>query len=703
MIGMTRYALALLSLLLCVQLPAQGVNELVSMRARWVQWELAGEDATTVFAQARRLAATQKDDGCWSEIDYGDQQRAQWKTARHLDHLVLLATAAYLQREDRVPDAGIDAASLRALRCWLTRDPRNPNWWWNEIGAPQLLARAALRMDALLSAEDRRGIDAILRRARWENWTGENLASGVKIEIARGLFDLDASAVREGFARLYQEIRVVPLRDAVGKPGEGIESDASFHQHGAQLYSGGYGFGFAEDAGRMIALGWGTSFAIPAEKMAVFSAFLLDGEQWMIHAGIFDYAARGREITRAEHVGKARMPAEFVRVVEALAALATPRQAELRRFAEALREQSGAGEITGNRYFWNSDFMEHKRAGYALSIRMLSTRTRNEETVNGEGLRSAHLADGATLLYKNGDEYRFVFPAWNWNLIPGTTALQWRSAAGDPVTGEAQPIGAYGSNSFAGGVSDGRVGAAAMELQRGLLTAKKAWFVFDHLFVALGAEISLGKMVTMPEVPVATSIEQCNRQGAVEEKTLADGRRVVAHHGVGYLLEADAQRGLTTGMQAGLWSEIGSGPAERVERPVFNLWLDHGTHPAGAHYQYEVFPEGGIEAAQEEAARPSVRVLANRGDLQAVEARDAQLVMAAFYRAGTLATAWGQLAVDAPCLILLREEQGRTEVTAANPRGTALALTVRLHGRAARFQLPGGALGGKSLTQTMPR
>src|SRR5690348_17434716 len=39
---------------------------------------------------------------------------------------------------------------------------------------------------------------------------------------------------------------------------DGIQADYSFHQHGAQLYSGGYGLGFANDVGRFIALAWGT-------------------------------------------------------------------------------------------------------------------------------------------------------------------------------------------------------------------------------------------------------------------------------------------------------------------------------------------------------------------------------------------------------------------------------------------------------------
>jgi chondroitin AC lyase len=699
-----RHRTSLLALLLAV-LPsfvaAQTLRDLDQVRARWERWTIAPVNAATTVTQARRLISSQGEDGCWTKINYDDQQRSIWLAAKHLDNLSALATASYLQRQHGSADAAMDRASLLALRCWLRRDPKNPNWWWNQIGAPRLLARSALLLDPLLSAADRKSIDVILRRADWSHWTGQNLAWGVDIQMERGLLALDVAAVRQAFERLYQEISIAPMKEANGQPGEGIQSDSSFHQHGAQLYSGGYGFDFGEDAGREIALGWGTAFTVPRATMEIFSSFLLDGQQWMIRAGLFDDAARGREITRAEHASTPRMNAEFVRVVEALAELDTPRQKELRHFAATLKQPRVADEVTGNRFFWNSDLMEHKRAGYALSIRMLSARTRNEETVNGEGLRSAHLADGATLLYKNGEEYRLVFPAWNWNLIPGTTALQWRSPAGLPLTGEAQPIGQYGSNDFAGGVSNGQIGAAAMDLKRGPLSARKAWFLFDHFFVALGAEITLAHNPATPAATVATSIEQCNRQGAVDEQRLADGRRVIAHNDVGYLLEAGTKSVLTSGMQSGRWSEIGTGPSDLVERPVFNLWIDHGTQPVHASYQYEVFPEGGLAAAQQEAASPTVRVLANREDLQAVVA--AKDLMAVFYRAGSLASVWGKISVNAPSLILVEDDGAEVRITAANPRATALHLIVTLGRRAISFDLPGGTLGGKSQTKSMAR
>jgi chondroitin AC lyase len=60
---------------------------------------------------------------------------------------------------------------------------------------------------------------------------------------------------------------------------EGIQQDKSFHQHGAQLYNGGYGLDFGADAGRFVAFVWGTQFQIPPDRREIFSSYLLDGER----------------------------------------------------------------------------------------------------------------------------------------------------------------------------------------------------------------------------------------------------------------------------------------------------------------------------------------------------------------------------------------------------------------------------------------
>ena len=55
-----------------------------------------------------------------------------------------------------------------------------------------------------------------------------------------------------------------------------------------------------------------------------------------------------------------------------------------------------------------------------------------------------------------GNEYEDIVAAWNWNLIPGTTT----DYAMTPLL--CPNVSWTGIEQFVGGVSDGRVGAAAM-------------------------------------------------------------------------------------------------------------------------------------------------------------------------------------------------------------------------------------------------
>lgn len=653
--------------------------------------------------KARTLAASQQTDGCWASVDYGDQHVSEWRASDHLENLNTLAVATYVLRHRKTADPALDRAALSALHCWLTKDLHNKNWWWNEIGAPKALGRAALLLQPLLTADDLARVTTVLQRSKWTAWTGQNLVWGVDVQVVRGLLNEDASLLQEAFARLYQEVRIAPLWLPDGKPGEGIEADASFHQHGAQLYSGGYGLAFAGDVGRDLVLSWNTQFQASPQVFDIFSRFMLDGEQWMIRGGVFEFLARGREITRRNETGIAHTSAGFLHVVQSLAALPVPRQAEYQRFAAALSSGNGKDEVTGNRAFWDSDLIVHKRPDYAVSVRMLSTRSKNEETLNGEGMRSVHLADGASLLYRSGQEYTGIFPVWDWNLIPGTTSVQCTGENGVPITGEPQSIGQMGRSEFAGEVSDGTYGAAAMVLERGPLTAKKAWFFFDHLYIALGAGIRTSEAVCHPDASVVTTIEQNQLRSEVAQKRMPDGRLLVTHDGTGYLLASTAKAEVRSAPQTGRWSDIGTGPSDPVTMPIFRLTLDHGVRPSNGQYEYTVFPTNGMKLAQEEAASPTVQILANREDVQAVATNDHSMMMIVFYQPGSLATPMGTVRVSAPAMLLVRREGNITSMTASNPLGAKLDLTVTLGATTTTFELPGGSDGGRSETKVVGR
>ncbi|URN14113.1 hypothetical protein LUW77_30535 [Streptomyces radiopugnans] len=247
--------------------------------------ELATPAQAPLRRRPRRSPSSLAPDGTWPDVDYA--HRADGSDFPPLDHLSrTLALALSPSPEHR-------AAALNALEAWYRADPRSGNWWYNEIGVPRLVG------DILLALADRLGSR---QRARWGRWladragpvemTGQNLVWAQGIVLRRGLLlgdgELTASAVR----RMSAVLRTTD--------GEGIQEDFSFHQHGPQLYSGGYGASLTADLSLWIHAVHGTPWAFGAREVGLITDFLLDGQQWAVHGDGFDFTAMGREITRAE-------------------------------------------------------------------------------------------------------------------------------------------------------------------------------------------------------------------------------------------------------------------------------------------------------------------------------------------------------------------------------------------------------------------
>ncbi len=682
------------------------------VRQRYVQSLLPTEAAAVDYLhrQAARDATALKPDGSWPDIDYSAQDRSVWAAADHLDRVLLMAKSARAYRDAGRPDTDLEGRINLALKWWTDHDYHNPNWWWNEIGVPELLGQIGNLMLGQIPAGEMAKLDSLMKRSDWRKWTGANLTWGVGIEIARGCMDDDPAAVAEGYSRMYQEIEIVSQLE------EGIQQDYSFHQHGAQLYNGGYGLDFATDVARFVSYAWGTIFQIQPDKMAIFSSYLLDGEQWFIRGWGkgFDYSSVGREITRpAKPESLANKSAGpifpnlgavygLAHALTMLASEPTPRQKELAAFAARMRGDANAPAFTGNKQFWCSDYMAQRREGYFASVKMLSERTFNAELVNGEGKKSVHLSDGANFIYLTGDEYTNIFPTWDWTKVPGTTAIQ-----GTLNTGEPDPIHARGRTTFDGGVSDGAYGMASMDLKRGDLTGIKSWFFFDSGYVAMGTDIALRRDTGHD---VATDVNQTLLEGDVTTSEshgpLRQGsygfespkRTWVYHDHVGYIFAPHTRLALSAGPQTGSWSEIGTGPAAPVTLNVFDLWIDHGKNPDGESYEYVVLPGATADEVARRANDPGFMVLSNTRAIQAVYNPRLRLAEMAFRQPAYMKTPLGIVRADHACLLMVRQTDTGLRVTASDPEDLPLTLTVTIDGTPATIELPGGNMAGSSVS-----
>ena len=119
------------------------------------------------------------------------------------------------------------------------------------------------------------------------------------------------------------------------------------------------------------------------------------------------------------------------------------------------------------------------------------------------------------------------------------------------------------------------------------------------------------------------------------------------------------------------------------------------------------------------AARPPVKILRNSPAIQAVRHEKLKIAAMAFYEAGGVEIRPGlTVAVDTPCLVLLRESGGKMAISVSNPANekAAVGVTVtgKLQGQGVRVldggarsrlvvDLPGGLTAGSTVTRTLLR
>ena len=344
--------------------------------------------------------------------------------------------------------------------------------------------------------------------------------------------------------------------------GDGIQADASFHQHGPLAYmSYGYGAHFAGNALTFEAAANGTRWAMNATVWLGLARYILDGARWTVRGSEFNLGLMGRHNTYYAEVdgagvakghyhsyaaytafpltfpplapspgtaGAAGAPAPGAPFSSALAAhyarllpafARAPRGDELARFAAQVAAGDGsAGAAAGHAHFYRSDAAAHARArggargtGFALALHLFSNRTLNSECVNGEGTQNRALADGLLTAQVTGAEYRDVAPVWRWALAPGTTELQTPA----PYTcADAQVVAADERLGFVGGVGDGWLGGAALDFRRvdagAALVARKSWVFLEEGAVAMGAAIAADGRFN-----ATTALEQRRLAGAV--------------------------------------------------------------------------------------------------------------------------------------------------------------------------------------------
>ena len=502
--------------------------------------------------RADELTVLQQADGSWVAIDYGEASRNVWLPAvRHLRERVLFLGQMY-RATGRAPYA---AAAKKGLDCWLAKRLQNPNWWWNEIGAPQAFGVAAILIRDTLTAEDRARYADYLEVSQIK-MAGQNRVWLSRIVLMRGLLRGDAALVDKAAAAIASEV-------CVSDGPEGIAADWSFRQHGPQMQFGNYGASFFINLARLANVFATTPWAFSEEKLDILQNLGEKGFRWTLWNGNMDFSALGRQIVFDAQRKKAQL------------------------IARALAEFEGSGRRfpsdppTGLRFFPQSAYAVYRPGAWMASVKMHTHDVLETETwINGENTLGGHLADGSLFLYATGREYENIAPLWkNWRLIPGVTSY----LDLPPVT---RP---YNEGPGANEVNEMSATADRVDfkLQRDGLSVRKSW-CFSPTGVACKG--------TVAATNAASRVVTC-----VEHALAAENARICGYDPelgclhvengcfVYEIFAPEAAIHATIEERTGDWEGI-SPPSvgKTVSGRVLLIYIDHGIQPELATYDYTV-------------------------------------------------------------------------------------------------------------------
>ncbi len=649
------------------------------------------------------------EDGRFTDISYDNSGAAEI----HFANLEVLALNYFAPNSKYHEDSELADKVVQGIDFWIDTDYQDWNWWHNFIGFQRRMTPVVILFADLLESDYaethakvvayfRRVYDGMLVNPRGG---GANLTDMSYNAIIGALLDLNIVQLE---VSLQQMRSTLSLRSRPGTPVNGLYPDMTFFEHGYQLHNASYGLEFLRSAMNGIELVNGSEWDFPAEVYELIESFFLNGVAKMSYGRWFDFNAGGRSITRTNAHQAA---GSFAAVLQRFIRMDTPRVDELRDLRVRLTSgPSASNYVDATTQFWFGEFISHIRPSYYTSVRLISERTVRNEMGNNEGLKNRHFGDGINFILVHGDEYDRMPVVWNYERLPGLTAEQ--NFTVRPETN----WGVAGRNRYAGTLTDGQLGVAAMQLDHDGVRAKKSWFLFDDVVVAVGSDIRGQPTNTA----VFTTLNQTRRVGDVHysnagglQQTLSESQSAsrslgggswIWHRDVGYIVpHGNDQAFIEARPVTGNFSEVGTRTGEVTEN-VLTLWLNHGLNPQGKSYTYYTLPAASMEQTVAMAADPHVDVIHHDNTAHAVHHSLANTTGIAFFAAGEVELPGGaRVSSDKPALVMLRERLGRMEITVSDPEyradGVTLTIGREMSGNGAEYN---AALGSTTVEIALP-
>ncbi|KAL9716212.1 hypothetical protein Ac2012v2_000658 [Leucoagaricus gongylophorus] len=616
-------------------------------------------------------------DGKWpdSEVDYTTgcaARRANWPAEDHWQRTLVMAAAWHgglKGGEQFVNDSTLHEKISLAIDYWFERDLTNlaclsqggtsacpcdnpgnllwnTNWFSNVIAIPELVGQTCLLLNDTLTSPQfshclsmtGRSYNLFLRPFNEVNFlTGANILDVAKIGIDGGLLNINVTQIGDAYKRIHAEVVIHQEIKA-----DGIRPDGSFGQHGGVLYNGNYGKDFTNDVVDLEVEAAQTQFAANTNSQLAL-ATLFDGDQWIIFrnslTGVlhWDFSALGRFISfpvvDAQATGSINLNLTEIGQLGQLwnSGIIT----NFARHLSETGENANAGQLNGNRMFYDNDYMVHRGKSYVSTVKMFSTRTQNTECINSQNPFGFHLSDGAHYTYLKGNEYEDISAAWDWNMIPGITTDYGATQL------SCDKAGLTGIENFVGGVSNGEIGISVMRYTNPLTKSlywQKVWF-----FLKNDVQFTMISNITSTSgTPVISVLDQRRRDGAV---FVDDGAELLAtsqsildstslwHGDVGYVFPELSDGDIlhfNVGERTGNWTAIGISTQPPVTVDLFTAWIEHS--PLTKSISYIMLPGVNFNEFLAKRVQLALQCVSNDGSISAIYDETHKTAMVVFWQ-----------------------------------------------------------------------
>ncbi len=714
--------------------PAFAADEYDTLRIRWANYvKGSGYDpAAEPFASALSSQATVASDfrstmapttgSLWPDLPIGT---ASTNVTQSYGRLSGMAKAWAMPGTAQTGNAAMLTAVLTGLD-WLNANAYTAgratynNWWDWQIGSPQtLLSIMTLVYDHLNSTQisnNLAAVDHYIPDSRYNSYsgtsTGANRTDLCQSTILRGVIGKNSAKITLGRNALSPVFPFVT-------DGDGFYVDGSFVQHSVIPYTGTYGAELIRSLSSLFMLLNGSTWAVTDPNRQLFLDMVDKGYGPFLFNGLMMDGQSGRGISRGinaadplaiQHDDHRRGHGIINSILVLAEGASATERARWRAAAKGwlqrdywsppLQDQSmsipalarfkallddgavsATAEPVNSRIFTGMDRATHRRAGWAASISMCSTRTSFYEHGNGENVRGWHTNNG--MLYTWGatsGNGQFSDAFWctvDPYRLPGTTVSRKPLADGAGAAwGGLMP-----TNAWAGGATDGEFSIIGHNAQgaQSTLQSKKTWVCLDDTIICLGAGISstdgyaVESIVDNKNLGPGTGTHTFLVNGTAQLPTVGSSGTFTgtqwAHHSfAGYVFPGGATVKAIRENRSGKWRDINvNGSTTVLSRKYLTLWYDHGTNPTSATYAYQYLPYATSAATSARAADTAWMTVYNNSTWQqAVHIPSLGVTAINFWTAPLGAI--GNILVDMPASVLLRKNGNTATVCLSDPR-----------------------------------